>query len=76
MDTNLHTMKTLFQQLGLPSNDSSMDAFFHNFHLPRNIPLENAAFWSKAQAQFIHEALQEDSDWSEIVDQLNSQLRH
>lgn len=76
MDTDLHTMQTLFQQLGLPSNETSINAFFSNYHLPASIPLENAAFWSAAQAQFLHEALEYDSDWSEIVDQMNSQLRH
>lgn len=76
MDTDQHTMKSLFQQLGLPSSDASIDAFFYNTHLPANIPLESAAVWNSAQAQFLREALAEDSDWAEVVDQLNSQLRH
>lgn len=76
MDTDQHTMKALFQQLGLPTTEASIDAFFHNVHLPADIPLQNAAIWSSAQAQFLQEALADDSDWCEIVDQLNSQLRH
>lgn len=76
MDTSTHSLQTLFQQLGLSNNDIAMDAFFTNHHLPRDIPLEKAAFWNAAQAQFIHEAIELDSDWAEVVDQLDAQLRH
>lgn len=76
MDTSSHTMQTLFMQLGLPNSNESIDAFFYNHHLPKGIPLEQAAFWSAGQAQFIQEALTQDADWSEIVDQMDAQLRH
>ena len=76
MDTSTHTLETLFLQLGLSTTTQSIEAFVKNNHLPKDIPIERAAFWSAAQAQFIHEALEQDSDWSEIVDQLDAQLRH
>ncbi len=76
MDTSNHSMETLFSQLGLPSSPEAMDAFFQNNHLPNDIPLEQAAFWSASQAQFIREAISEDSDWAEIVDQMDALLRH
>ncbi len=76
MDTSQHTMKTLFDQLGLASSDVAIEQFIHNNRLRPDIPLDHAAFWSAGQAQFIREALDEDSDWSEIVDQLDAQLRH
>lgn len=76
MDTSAHTLQTLFSQLGLPNNEASMRAFFSNNHLPQNIPLEQAAFWSAGQAQFIRESREEDSDWAEVVDQLDAILRH
>lgn len=76
MDTSTHTMMTLFMQLGLPNSSKSIDAFFYNHHLPKEIPLAQAAFWSAGQAQFIREALEQDSDWAEVVDQLDAQLRH
>ncbi|MBL4827276.1 MAG: DUF2789 domain-containing protein [Spongiibacteraceae bacterium] len=76
MDTSSHTLENLFLQLGLSNATRSIEAFVKNHHLPRDIPLEQAAFWSAGQAQFIHEALEQDSDWSEIVDQLDAQLRH
>jgi hypothetical protein len=44
--------------------------------LPKNIPLDHAACWDAGQAQFIRESLDLDSDWSEIVDQLDAMLRH
>ena len=76
MDTSRHSFKDLFMQLGIPSGESAIAAFFANHHLPPDIPLEQAAFWSAGQAQFIHEALADDADWSELVDQLDALLRH
>ena len=76
MDTSAHTMQTLFQQLGLSSSDTAIEHFIHNNHLSGDMPLDHAAFWSAGQAQFIREALDQDSDWSEIVDQLDALLRH
>ncbi len=74
MDTSSHTMQTLFLQLGLPNSDAAIDSFVQNNHLPSNVPLANAAFWSAGQAQFIREAVEEDADWAEVVDQLDALL--
>ena len=68
MDTSNHTIETLFQQLGLSFNSESIEAFICNNRLPLDVPLERAAFWTAGQAQFIHEAIELDSDWSEVVD--------
>ncbi len=76
MDTSSHTMQTLFAQLGLSNSDTAIENFIQNNHLPADIPLENAAFWSAGQAQFIREAIAEDADWAEVVDHLDAQLRH
>jgi len=76
MDTSQHNIENLFMQLGLSSSDQSIEAFCANNRLPKEIPLERAAFWSSGQAQFIHEAIEQDSDWAEVVDQLDAQLRH
>ncbi|WP_084003109.1 DUF2789 family protein [Methylophaga muralis] len=43
--------------------------------LPEGVKLENAYFWSPSQSAFIKECLALDSDWAEVVDQLNVQLR-
>jgi len=76
MDTSKHDIEGLFLQLGLPNSPAAIEAFVQNNHLPDSIPLEQAAFWSAGQAQFIHEAIEQDSDWAEVVDQLDAQLRH
>jgi hypothetical protein len=76
MDTSSHSIQDLFAQLGLPNSDGAIEAFVSNNHLPPEIPLANAAFWSGAQAQFLREAIDEDADWAEAVDHLDAQLRH
>ena len=76
MDTSSHTIYTLFAQLGLANTDVAIEAFVKNNHLPNEIPMERAAFWSAGQAQFLREAINDDADWSEVVDQLDAQLRH
>ncbi len=76
MENFEHTMNALFAQLGLSDADSEIDNFIHQ-HRPiaDDLSLEKALFWNIGQSQFIHEALYEDSDWSELVDQLNTRLR-
>ncbi len=76
MDTSKHSMKTLFEQLGLSANETAIENFIFNNHLGNDIPLDHAACWNTGQAQFIREALDQDSDWSEVVDQLDALLRH
>ena len=76
MDTSRHAIEGLFMQLGLPSSEAAIEAFISNHHLPADTPLEQAAFWSVGQAQFIYEALRFDAGWAEVVDQLDLQLRH
>jgi hypothetical protein len=76
MHTSTITMPQLFEQLGLKSSNLAIARFIKNHHLPRDIALQSAAFWSPAQRQFIKDSLQQDSDWTEVVDQLGAQLHH
>ena len=76
MDFSTHTINTLFQQLGLPATDTEIDSFFSRHKLDPETRLLDAEFWSEAQAAFLKEALEEDADWVEIVDQLDARLRH
>jgi Protein of unknown function (DUF2789) len=71
-----HTMSELFAQLGLPDSNGEIDNFIHQ-HRPvsNEVSLEKASFWNQGQSQFIHEALHDDSDWAELVDQLDTRLR-
>jgi hypothetical protein len=38
--------------------------------------LQDAPFWSESQSHFLEEGLEEDSDWAEIIDELDAMLRH
>ena len=77
MDTSAHTINSLFSQLGLPDDSAGVDAFIQRHHpLPREMPLAEAPFWTAAQRHFIEEAFIEDSDWVEVVDELDARLRN
>lgn len=76
MDTSQHSMHNLFEQLGLPSNERDVEQFIRTHRLfSQDIRLDQATFWTSAQADFLREAFDEDSDWCEVVDELNSRLR-
>ena len=76
MDTSPHNLHTLFAQLGLPSDDVSIDAFI-NEHKPlaHAIFLADAAWWNPGQATFLREAIAEDAEWAMVADELNDLLR-
>ena len=71
-----YNINVLFQQLGLPATDSDVNSFFSRHKLDPETRLVNADFWTEAQAAFLNEALEEDADWTLIVDQLDARLRH
>ena len=76
MNSPLHLFHELFAQLGLPSDDHSICRFIvEHSPLPGDIKLEDAVFWTPAQAQLLRETQVEDADWSEVVDHLNAALR-
>jgi len=74
MDTSKHTMPMLFLQLGLPAGPEEIQSFIER-HKGLPIPLAEADFWTPAQAEFLRVAIDEDSDWCEVVDELNALLR-
>lgn len=75
MDTSHHNLKALFEQLGLPSQPHQIDAFIAKHRTETGLDrLEGAPFWSPSQAHFLQKALQEDSDWFEVADELNTRL--
>ncbi len=75
MEIHSHTMADLFTQLGLDSSEHAMVTFIKAHRLSGNEALDEASFWKPAQAQFIRESWQDDSDWVGLVDQLNTLLR-
>jgi hypothetical protein len=76
LDTSVHTLNTLFAQLGLPNSNEEIDAFIAKHRpLPQAMRLSDASFWTPAQAKFLRESILRDADWAEVVDQLNVLLR-
>ncbi|WP_461516446.1 DUF2789 domain-containing protein [Porticoccus sp.] len=76
MDIDIHTLSDLFDQLGLPSTHRAVEQFVATHKpLPDEMLLHEAEFWSEAQRTFLMEAIMDDSDWAEQVDQLNALLR-
>lgn len=70
MDTSDHSLSTLFKQLGLPAGAADIEAFIRDHRLTDGLGLAQAPFWNPAQAAFLDEALEDDSDWAEMVDEL------
>ncbi len=75
MDTSAHDLETLFAQLGLDNSPEAIAAFVSRHRLSDDVLLHRGDFWTPMQAQFIRDALREDSDWVPAVDQLNTLLR-
>lgn len=76
MDTSdHHHMQSLFEQLGLASGTEQINHFIHEHNLTHGELIQDAKFWSPAQASFLQEAISDDSDWAELVDHLDVALR-
>lgn len=74
MDTTAHTLRTLFAQLGLDSNEQAIKQFIHQHKLAPGMAIQDAPFWNSAQASFLRESLKQDAEWCEIIDELNTLL--
>lgn len=76
MDTSHHTLNDLFAQLGLGSDDEAIEDFLSRHHLSGQEELSKADFWSEGQRKFLRDAIAEDANWCEVVDELDALLRH
>ena len=74
--SNPHNMEALFNQLGLASDQQSIDQFVEKHHLKRFEHIEEASFWNSDQTAFIQKALTENSEWAELLDSLDAELHH
>jgi hypothetical protein len=76
MDTSQHNLVSLFEQLGLPSSEADISRFIHE-HSPLDpeLKLTAAQFWNPGQRSFLIEGLEEDSDWTELIEHLDAVLR-
>lgn len=77
MDTTIHNLESLFEQLGLDNSEQAIAAFIQ-IHKPitGDVQLHEADFWSISQAEFLKQSVEEDADWAEIVDHLDAMLRN
>lgn len=75
MELTNHPFSDLFEQLGLDASHAGIEQFIASHKLPAALELAKAPFWTTAQANFLTEGWQADSDWAEVIDQLNVSLR-
>ena len=75
MEHAIHPFSELFAQLGLPDDHASIQQFIATHsQLPDDMRLEEAPFWTPAQAQLLREERLDDADWAMVVDRLNVAL--
>lgn len=75
MDTSKHDLAGLFSQLGLDNSVDSINQFIQQHSIDPDIQIYEADFWNESQSSFIYDALEQDADWSEVIDQLDVLLR-
>lgn len=72
MELTTPTLETLFEQLGLDSDQDSIDAFVDQHGpLPDDVKVSEADFWTPNQQKFLKGELMLDADWAPVVDELN-----
>lgn len=74
MDETPKTLENLFSQLGLKSDEQSIETFIADHPLAEGVELFEAPFWSPSQASFLKEELLKDGPWALVVDELNVRL--
>jgi len=68
------TLELLFDQLGLDSDEASIENFIKTHQLPAEQKLHEASFWSKGQSAFLKSHWEKDDEWIVVIDELNEQL--
>ena len=75
MEQPVHSLANLFKQLGLESDEASIDAFIaRHSPLPPGMKVADAPFWTPSQAALLKEEILDDADWAVVVDELNMLL--
>lgn len=72
-DVNI-TLETLFQKLGLASDEKDMDSFVDLHQLTIGVKLESAPFWSDEQRQFLENYKSKNDEWAVIIELLDELL--
>ncbi|MDY6449222.1 DUF2789 family protein [Acinetobacter faecalis] len=68
------TLETLFQTLGLASDEKDMDLFVDHHQLDAGVKLENAPFWNDEQRQILANYKSTNEEWVIIIDLLDELL--
>ncbi|OPA95861.1 hypothetical protein BFW86_00155 [Pseudomonas fluorescens] len=77
MESPVHSLPSLFKQLGLPDDPKSIDQFLTSHSpLKPDLKLADAFFWTDSQRTFLREEILDDADWAVVVDELNLMLRN
>ena len=76
MESPIHTLSSLFDQLVLLSDARNIENFIEQ-HKPVSStkPLYELDFFTPSQQSFLQEAAEQDADWTEITDTLDTLLR-
>ncbi|MDR8386207.1 DUF2789 domain-containing protein [Pseudomonas sp. JL2] len=74
MEQPSYELSTLFDQLGLPSDDKAIDEFIMAHPLAPETKLVDAYFWSADQKELLQQSLLADGEEAVLVDQLNVRL--
>lgn len=75
MEKYFHDMASLFKQLGLSSLETDINSFISSHQTTSPERIEKLPFWTDTQSDFLKQCLESDSDWTEIVDELDALLR-
>lgn len=76
MEYTFHDFTNLFAQLGLANDPESIQQFLRaHSPIPAEIRLEDARFWTPAQAAFLKEDIANDGDWAVVADRLSAVMR-
>ncbi len=76
VDTSDHSFRSLFVQLGLNSSNEAIAEFISSHKLKGSERIDQADFWTPAQAEFFRESWLDDSDWVGVIEQLNTVLHN
>lgn len=75
MDTTPQDLSHLFEQLGIDNSEDNIDKFIADNQIPNNVLISQANFWNESQKSFLKEAIDEDAQWSELIDHLDVLIR-
>ena len=74
MDETPKTLENLFSQLGLKSDEQSIETFIADHPLAEGVKLVEAPFWSPSHPRRLNENLLDAGPWARVGADLNVRL--